>query len=103
MVEHIVGVFEATEAADVLEAFVTVRNANQLREAIGKADRPIVIENRSLERMFVAFLNVQKWWLLAAVVAYAISQGFQIKFRHTEWKADRTIEREIILTPLNRR
>jgi hypothetical protein len=74
------------------------------REELEKALRErtqVIIADKKLARPFEWLLWARelRWWLAAFGIAYAISQQYKIEFRHTEWRADRINQDEIIITP----
>lgn len=82
---------------------VTVAHPAQLPAAVSQREKPVVIENtpanKNLIRVFNIYIRVDHWWVIGALVAYAIYQGFSIQLSHTEWRAGKTTEDKIILTP----
>ena len=87
---------------------VTITTAAQLREALAKRDRHIVIDNPELERQF----RWLEFWqqstlpfialLMALLIAFAIERGYKLdtSIRH-DWKLERT-EGKLTLTPMQK-
>jgi hypothetical protein len=99
MVAHSVIIDHAVAFGDSL---VTVTNRHELGPALAHKTKRVIIADPKLARVFEVFLRVQRWLPLAALMAYAISQGYGVEFRHTEWKACYTTEERIILMPQKR-
>ncbi len=85
MVVHNVTIgITGVQAVGVAASLVTVINSSQLGLALAQKEKPVVIVDPKIARAFEIFLRVQHWWLLAALVAYAISRGYGVDFRQTE-------------------
>jgi hypothetical protein len=84
---------------------VRVQTKQELKRALYKRTSQIVIGDKKLARPFELLLWARelRWWyfgtLLAALCAYAISQGYGVRLRgENEWGLKR-IGGEITLTP----
>jgi hypothetical protein len=87
-----------------LVAVARVTTREELEKALRERTQ-VIIADKKLARPFEWLLWAQelRWWYLgtlaAIVIAYAISQQNKMEFRHTEWRAGRTNQDEIIITP----
>jgi hypothetical protein len=81
---------------------VVVRNVPELREALRQRQRPVEIIDPRIIRAFRIFAIVQGWTVIGALMAYAISSGYKVDFRHTEWTATKTTETSVTLTPTSK-
>jgi hypothetical protein len=73
-----------------------VKTAAELRDALQRKHEPIAFDDKRMERLFNLFT---KWWIPAALVAYMVSQHYQVEYRYREWRAEKTIEHSLILIP----
>jgi len=89
---------EQTTAAFL--AVIRVTNGAELREALRQRERPVLIGDPQIARWFRVYLAVQRYWLLAALMARAISYRNRADFKRTEWHVEKDVsEYEIQLTP----
>jgi hypothetical protein len=92
------------ETGDAAAFFVRVTTREELAKALRERRAQVVIADKRLARPFQRLLWAQelRWWyfgtLIAALVAYSISQQYGVKF---DWKVKRTpgLEFGITLTP----
>jgi hypothetical protein len=88
----------------VYPAVIRVTTREELTKAL-RERKQVIIGDKKLARPFERLLWAQKyWWVpLAAILAdYAISQEYQVKFTHTEWRTGVTTQDEIVLRPTRR-
>ena len=78
---------------------IIVRTRRELGEALSQRERAVIIEDETMARIVGVFERVQKWWIPAAVIAFSISQAYQVEFSRTVWRVGRTIQDKLILTP----
>jgi hypothetical protein len=90
-------------AKHAVAAFVTVirvTNGAELRGALRQHERPVLIGGPEIAQLFRVYLAVQRYWLLAALMARAISYRYSADFKRTEWHVDKDVSQyEIQLTP----
>src|SRR5262249_28490052 len=92
--------FGVNSSMEAVATVIRATNRAELSEALKQHARPIVVDDEKIARYFRFFLWFQSSWLFAGLIAYAISRGFQVDFKHTEWRVDSTSQYEIILTPI---
>jgi hypothetical protein len=78
---------------------ITVTTGKELGQALCQRERPIIIANELMMRIFELFERVQQLPLPAAMIAYSISKAYQVKFSHTAWRARRNRQHKLVLTP----
>ncbi|MCP1761922.1 hypothetical protein [Bradyrhizobium japonicum] len=110
MAVHEVSVSEFVDADDFYSAeVIRVARPDQLRDALSQKNKPVVIDD---EQMAAHFRRLQAWqearlWfipsLIAALIAYSISQHYQVDLSwRLNWKVN-TLDGKITLTPIERR
>jgi hypothetical protein len=82
---------------------IIVRTRRELAEALSQRERAVIIEDETMARIVGVFERVQKWWIPAAVIAYSISQAYQVEFSRTVWQVGRTVQDKLILKPTKTR
>jgi hypothetical protein len=92
-----------TGSSSITVDAIHVKTKRQLFEALRQHTKPIVIEDRTLARIFFFLLWLQGLWLVpdkvADIVKYAISQRYHANLKSDWHVGPYHIDNQIILTP----